>query len=352
MSTNAQALELFSLGAALLAYAVLLVFLGVTWRKKITGRAAFLAGSLTLVWFAVWRWAGADGAAAVAESVAQLAWIALLLRALGLERPSFATPAAQTQTLMALSGVGLVGLMAVGVWLEANVDAALSAVSNVSALLLCVLGLVLVEQVASNTRADHRWKLRFLSIALGMAFVYGFVLHADAVLFGGVDPIVRALQPIVWTLAVPLIMLASLRNRRNPLNLNVSRAFVFRTGALLAAGAYLVILGAIGFYVRVFDSDVFEAALIMALLLGAVAVLAVGGSTQLRARIRAFATRHLYEYKYDYREEWLRVTDEMAHENPDDPLPERVHTAAVTHQRAGKHRLLPVPYVLGRHRLG
>ena len=109
-------------------------------------------------------------------------------------------------------------------------------------LFFCLVGIVSLEQVARNTRRDHEWNVKFLIIGLGIAFTYGFVMYADALLFSSTNPKLLAPQGYLYAIGAPLIAIASLRNRSQRMNVNLSRRFVFRTGTLLLAGGYLLIM--------------------------------------------------------------------------------------------------------------
>jgi hypothetical protein len=60
----------------------------------------------------------------------------------------------------------------------------------------------------------------------------------------------------------------------------------------------------------------------------------VSVSTQVRDSLRLAIERNLYEYKYDYRDEWLRVTRELSHSNPDEQLGLRAIHALIDLLRA------------------
>jgi len=86
----------------------------------------------------------------------------------------------------------------------------------------------------------------------------------------------------------------------------VPRRLVFHTTALLGTGLYLLIMGTGGYYVRIYGGDwgiaaqaafLFASGLLLAILLF---------SRQLRAWLKVIISKHFFDYKYDYREEWLR----------------------------------------------
>jgi putative PEP-CTERM system histidine kinase len=82
--------------------------------------------------------------------------------------------------------------------------------------------------------------------------------------------------------------------------------------ALLASGAYLVLVATGGFYLRYFGGS-WGKALEVALLFAALLLLAmVSVSATFRAKLRVLVAKNFFAYRYDYREEWLRFTQTLA----------------------------------------
>jgi len=320
-------LETLAFGGQLVGlcvYGGLVLFFVYGWTRRITGRAALAASTLTAAWFAISVWIGSTAIADLLEISAYAAWIALLIRILGvgiaeIGNANYRAPFG----IAALTAVTYVVALAV-VLLSRHGEAAWTPLLK---LVFCLIGLVTLEQVARNTRRDHQWNVKFLIIGLGIVFVYGFVLYADALLFRSISLELLAPQGWIYAVAAPFLCIASLRNRTHRMNMNLSRRFVFRTGSLLLAGGYLLIMGTAGYYVRFFGGEwgkVFDVFLVSAGLIG-LAVLAFSG--KLRITLRDAIVRNLYEYKYDYRDEWLRVTRELTQANPDEGLGLRaIHT--------------------------
>jgi putative PEP-CTERM system histidine kinase len=177
-----------------------------------------------------------------------------------------------------------------------------------SALALAVFGLLLIEQLLRNLSSDSLWNAKPVCFGLACAFAFDVYLFSEALLFGRFDPDAAAIRGGVHALAVPLLLVAARRSRDWVRSLQVSRTAAFYSATLLLAGAYLLFMSAIGYYVRYFGGDwgralqlglVFAAAVFLALL-------AFSGS--LRARIRVFVNKNFFSYRYDYRQEWLRFT--------------------------------------------
>ena len=116
-------------------------------------------------------------------------------------------------------------------------------------------------------------------------------------------------------LLVPLIAVSAARNPHWSLEVHVCGAWCF-SAALFGAGVYLLVMAAAGYYIRLFGGN-WGGVLQLAFLFGAgVILLAVLFSGALRARLKVFLSKHFFNYKYDYREEWLRFTHTLSAGEP------------------------------------
>ncbi|WP_284615925.1 XrtA/PEP-CTERM system histidine kinase PrsK [Aquabacterium humicola] len=171
-----------------------------------------------------------------------------------------------------------------------------------------VLGLVLLEQLFRNQTEETRWNAKPVCLALGFSFAYDVYIHSEAVMFGRFDPDALSVRGAVYALATPLLFVASRRQASWISNLKVSRTAAFYSATLLLIGAYLLLIAAVGYYVRYFGGQ-WGRALQIALLFAALlmlAVLVLSGAQ--RARLRVFLSKNFFSYRYDYRQEWLRFT--------------------------------------------
>lgn len=191
-------------------------------------------------------------------------------------------------------------------------------------LLFAVAGLILVEQLFRNSPLEQRWTVKYLCFGLGAQFAYDFYLYTDALLFQHLDPRIWAARGAVNALMAPLIGLSIARNPTLSLDLFVSRRMVFHTTALLSAGVYMLVMALTGYYIRLWGGE-WGAVLQIVFLFGAMVVLlALLFSGQLRARTKVFFNKHFFHYRYDYREEWLRLIGILSGQQSSNPLPERV----------------------------
>lgn len=323
-----QTLSLISLGLGVVAYLALTVFCIVTWARGITGRAAFAASAVSLLFMLSLGLTGISAISMTVEPLALVAWMILLMRVIGIGWSN-----ASDQNLRPVVAVFVIAC-ALGLasmiypWVLALGRAAAYDVP-VGWLFACdvlfaICGLVMLEQVVRNTRDDYRWRLRYLNIGVGTLFVFLLVHNALALMLGGHLPALLVIKPAVYAMAVPFIAIASVRNPANPLRLNLSRRFVFRGGTLMATGLGLLLLGFLGYLVQVLEGDWGAAILALTATVAVLATLTVSGSTTVRARVRRLLEEHLFAQRYDYREQWRRVTEQLTEPSPDYDLPQQV----------------------------
>jgi len=190
-------------------------------------------------------------------------------------------------------------------------------------LVMSIIGLVLTEQLIRNARAESRRSVKFLCMGLGALFVYDFYLYSHELLFQGIDLALWDARGFINALVVPVIGIAVLRDPQWSLDIFVSRRVVFHTTALLGAGIYLLAMGAGGYIIREYGGS-WGTIVEVIFLFGAVLMLAILlFSVQLRATLRVLINKHFFNYKFEYREEWLRFIRTLTTEEPASQLPEQ-----------------------------
>ncbi len=171
-----------------------------------------------------------------------------------------------------------------------------------------IVGLVLVEQLYRRTQPGWRWNVRPLCLGVAGLFLYDLVLFADALLYRVLDPNIWSARGIVNALVIPLLALAVTRNRDWNLSVSVSRSLISGSTALFASGAYLLIVAGAGYYVRYFGGSWGRALEIVLLFAGMLLLGLVLVSGTFRSKLRVLTSKHFFAYRYDYREEWLKIT--------------------------------------------
>ncbi len=187
-------------------------------------------------------------------------------------------------------------------------------------LFIALIGLILIEQLYRNSAEELRWGLKPLAVGIGGIFAYDLFLFSQAVLLGAIDTNTWMARGAVNMLFVPLIAIAVRRNPDWDINIFVSRHVVFYSTSLVAVGLYLLLMS-IGGYALVLYGGTWGGLAQIVFFVGAGIVLSILlFSTTLRARSKVFLNKHFFRNKYDYREEWLRLTDTLTSDDEELPL--------------------------------
>jgi putative PEP-CTERM system histidine kinase len=192
------------------------------------------------------------------------------------------------------------------------------------ALALPVFGLLMVEQLFRNQREDTRWNAKPVCLGLCCVFAFDIYLYAEALLFGRFDADAFSVRGAAHAMAIPFLFVAARRSTNWIVKLQVSRAAAFYSATLILAGAYLLFMAAIGYYVRYFGGE-WGRALQLGMLVAGLAFLGMlVFSGSLRSWLRVFVGKHFFSYRYDYREEWLRFTTMLASKRSPQEMGEQI----------------------------
>jgi putative PEP-CTERM system histidine kinase len=310
-------LGFYSYLSAAVGFGFLAVLLLFSWRSSLQGRLLTVVVMTTVVWAALAASISGQAAGSAAfyltfEVLRYVAWYVFLLKLF--------EPAAKQ-----LAGYGF--LRHWGLFLCTGF-AALLLVSELGAiyffssalveellplrftghLLLAMTGLAIIEQLYRNIAPEYRYNLKFLFIGAGGIFAYDFYLYANALLFISVDQVLWEARGFVNLIIVPLLTIVAARNRDWSPNIFVSREIVFYTTTVVGGGLYLLVMAAVGYYLKEFGGSWGRIAQVSFFSLAVIFLLVVLFSGQLRRQLRVFLVKHFYRNKYDYRHEWLNLT--------------------------------------------
>nr|WP_305793082.1 XrtA/PEP-CTERM system histidine kinase PrsK [Sedimenticola hydrogenitrophicus] len=322
----------FSYLFAFIAFAALTGLLITSWRGRSLGRLLILASTLSALWagisaLSVLRLITFPGILQLLELGRDAFWCLFLLKSVqsnssqkmgGLLR---VTPINLFTAFLVVASV-----ITVVIPLVAKLTANAGLVSHDATLGIWVafniIALLLLEQLFRNSALEQRWAIKHLCIGIGCIFSYDFFMFADALLFKQLNPALWNARGIVNGLMVPLIAISVARNPKWSLDIYVSRNVVFQSVTLIGAGIYLLVMASAGYYIRFYGGS-WGSTLQIAFLSGTGALLLIIlFSGTIRAKLRVFLSKHFFNYKYDYREEWLRFTQTLA--DSDDAVPGRI----------------------------
>jgi putative PEP-CTERM system histidine kinase len=218
-------------------------------------------------------------------------------------------------------------------------------------ILLSALILIVIEQIYRNAPFDPQSGLRYLCVGVAGLFVYDFAIFTLTIVNLEMNVDQWAARGFVNAFfAVPLA-LAAQRSFRLSLDNHIPRQIVLYSFTAIGAGAFLTLMVMGDYYVSNFAggwSGVLRIVLFVAAI-SALVVLLV--SATIRARVRVFVMKTFFQYKYDYRKEWLRFIGTLSESDLDNVANAAVRAVAqivnspggiVWVQEEGGNNYLPV----------
>ncbi|WP_367847333.1 XrtA/PEP-CTERM system histidine kinase PrsK [Rhodoferax sp. WC2427] len=198
------------------------------------------------------------------------------------------------------------------------------AIALMCAMALPVLALVLLEQIYRNVTEDSRWNVKPLSLGLAGLFLFDLYLYSQAVLFKHLDGDALSVRGAVHALMVLLLLLSTTRRRDWISSIRISQKAAFHSATLLVAGAYLIFISAVGYYVRYFGGEWGRALQVGVVFSALIALMVLALSGSFRAKLRVLVGKHFFRYRYDYREEWLKFTQTLSSNNAPQDMGQQV----------------------------
>ena len=172
-----------------------------------------------------------------------------------------------------------------------------------------IIGLMLVEQLYRNATSDLLWTIKFLCLSLGALFIIDFIVYSKSLLFVQLDSLLWNSRGFINALIVPLLAVSILRlQTNNSIRITASRKIVFHSTVLLGSGLYLILMSLAGFYIRDFGGNWGKIAQLIFTFLAVLLLLILFVSGKVRALVKVFFNKHFFRYRYDYRDEWIKLS--------------------------------------------
>lgn len=323
-------MDVLSYSLAAITFGLLTVLVTSRYLRRGVDRALALAAGLSTIWASaivsqsLWGVPGFNLRYLI-ELLRNAAWIYLLFALLKDGLPGGGLSEKLKQVLGVSAGVLLAILLAIGT-IENVTDTSVATgkFKLLGEIGLALLGLSMVEQIWRNSPSFGRSSIKYICIGAATIFAFDFFMYADALLFGEVADSFWNARGFVNALLIPLFAVNVINTRRQPVEFQLSRSAVFHAGTLVIAGGYLLFLALGGYYVRALGGSWGDALQVLFFTISLVFLTTLLLSRRIRAKLMVLISQNFFDYKYDYRDEWLKMTREMADLSDDPPLPNRV----------------------------
>lgn len=185
-------------------------------------------------------------------------------------------------------------------------------VSAVLNMLVAIGALVLLHNLYAGAAAASRQIIRWSGIALAVIFGYELNLYTITYLSGSYPDVLIALESAIGGVMAALLALGA-HGAGSRLQFRPSRAVTFQTLSLLVIGTYLLVMVLITRGLTLLGGDMGRVTQIGFLVVAVVAAIIWLPSPRLRGWLKVTAIKHLFQHRYDYREEWLRFMRTIGH---------------------------------------
>jgi putative PEP-CTERM system histidine kinase len=179
-------------------------------------------------------------------------------------------------------------------------------------MLVAIGVLMLLHNLYAGAANGLRPLLRWTGIALAGIFAYDLNLSTAAHLTGENPAILSDLRGLFAGAMAGLFALGM--NAAGPrVQFSPSRAVTFRTLSLLLIAGYFIVMLLVTKSLALIGGEMARVSQIAFVLLALLCAALALPSSRVRGWLRVMAAKHLFQHRYDYREEWLRFTRTIGH---------------------------------------
>jgi putative PEP-CTERM system histidine kinase len=194
----------------------------------------------------------------------------------------------------------------------------------VGAFIMAGLLLVLTEQIYRNTPGDSKSGIRYFCVGVAGLFGYDALLFGRAILNAELPPDLWAARGYVNALLTVPLAYSVRRRFQLALNTLLPRQILFYSFTLSVLIGVLLLVFTGDYYIQRIGGDWVEVLRIVFLIAVILAAATLLVSPSMRAKARVLLMKALFQYKYDYRREWLRFIGTLSESGA-----EQVPTTAV-----------------------
>ncbi|MFZ8198487.1 XrtA/PEP-CTERM system histidine kinase PrsK [Alteromonas portus] len=179
-----------------------------------------------------------------------------------------------------------------------------------SFLVLIVLSLevLVLLEVVYRQAGREQWAFKPLIIYLGATNLFEFVTYANATMVNQVEIGYIAARGYIYFLLMPLLVISIRRIHHWGIDIFISRDVVLHSSLLLVAGGYLFVMAVVGYAINYMGGNWGATVQIILVMMSFALLATVFLSNAFRTKIKVFITKHFFANQFDYRVEWVKLT--------------------------------------------
>lgn len=179
-----------------------------------------------------------------------------------------------------------------------------------SFLVLIVLSLevLVLLEVVYRQAGREQWAFKHIIIYLGATNLFEFVTYANATMVNQVEIGYIAARGYIYFLLMPLLVISIRRIHHWGIDIFISRDVVLHSSLLLVAGGYLFVMAVVGYAINYMGGNWGATVQIILVVMSFALLATVFLSNGFRTKIKVFITKHFFANQFDYRVEWVKLT--------------------------------------------
>ncbi len=191
---------------------------------------------------------------------------------------------------------------------------------NIILLLFSIMSVITLESTLRSSSGIKRYNVKYILIGVGGIIAVNIFYYSQALLYRSINMNLLPVRDGVVLSSTLIIIYSLIRHRAMEIDISVSRNIIYRSISIFIIGIYLISLGLVGEGMRYLGPSVGKNITIFLGFAGAITILTIILSEQLRRKAIVFISKNFYSQKYDYREQWLQFTHRISFRHSFDEL--------------------------------
>lgn len=191
---------------------------------------------------------------------------------------------------------------------------------NLVLLFYAILSIINLEATLRSSKRTDRRIVKYTILGVGGILSINIFYYSHTLLYQSINMYLFPVRTGIILISVLLIGFSLFRHKAMDTEFSVSRKVLYKSVSLITVGGYLLGMGLIGEGMRQFGPETGKNITTFIGVAGAILLIAVMFSEQLRSKAKVFINKNFFSQKYDYREQWLKFTQRISLKHSFDEL--------------------------------
>lgn len=179
-------------------------------------------------------------------------------------------------------------------------------------LVYLVSALIQLEQTFVQTHWTSRWKIKFELLGAGTFLAILIIYYSQGLLFRSINMGLIPMRSAVLMAAIAMVFYSRLKRLNGVVTIHISQQVACKSAVLLAVGMYIIFLGLVGQGMQSFGNDLNRSLIFALAIFAGLGLLIILLSETAKRKVTVFIHKNFYQNKYDYRTQWLQITDRLS----------------------------------------